>query len=174
MIDPDVMKDVPADQAPLSLSSWRLSTPGILAGQAESDEIAGEAWCHVDQNVASRLLNQFRKETNHTGPAALKIGDIPQADFLRFLAKIAHGYAIANCGFDQFKHLAPDIILGRSKALCYVVGGEWEIPPPDTDAGIFDLKLGEAVRANTTYVVVGVRVYPFMGTPQHIVVVGRR
>src|SRR5262249_4088037 len=51
--------------------------------------------------------------------------------FSRFLAKIAHSYAVARLGFDGFKPFLLDLIHRRNveKAL-ELVGSEPEIPPP--------------------------------------------
>jgi hypothetical protein len=172
LIGDPLKRNIPANQVPLSLSSWRLPLPAILCGRTPSDDIIGEAWCHVNDVTARRLINEVRKQIGYTGHLALKIADIPKAHFLRFLAKIAHTYAVAEHGYDAFEHLATPVILGRSNALCDVVGGEWAIPPRSTGAEIVDIKLGQC-EAPGGMLIAGVRLFPFMGTPQHIVVVGR-
>lgn len=56
---------------------------------------------------------KVRLETN------LVIGD---TRFLRLLAKIAHGFCVADFGLDTFKPILPNYILGKDKNLSFVVG----------------------------------------------------
>lgn len=43
--------------------------------------------------------------------------------FYRLIAKIAHGFCVAHCGLDGFKHFLPDLILGKNSDLCtYLIG----------------------------------------------------
>ena len=44
-------------------------------------------------------------------------------DFYRLLAKIAHGFLVANCGEEGCIPFLPDLILGRSPYLSHYVGG---------------------------------------------------
>jgi hypothetical protein len=45
------------------------------------------------------------------------------------LAKIAHGYAVAQLGFDSFSPLLPDLILGRNLTLASYLVGKCPSPP---------------------------------------------
>jgi hypothetical protein len=50
---------------------------------------------------------------------------LPIAEFLRMLAKIAHGAAVAELGSDAFDPVLIDIILGRSSYCGHYVGSPW-------------------------------------------------
>jgi hypothetical protein len=53
-------------------------------------------------------------------------------EFARMIAKIGHGYAVAEYGrsdLETFEPMAVDVILGRSKDWSYLVGGSLEIAP---------------------------------------------
>jgi len=92
--------------------------------------------------------------------------------FARLLAKIAHGFAIAELGFGTFTPLNQDLILGRSNDYSFTVGGDWEIPPPVSGAN-HDLKI-EILFASTTLarIIVQIRLFPAAETPQYHVVTG--
>jgi len=63
--------------------------------------------------------------------------------FLRKLAKIAHGYAIAELGYGTFKDLL-DLILGRTPNSPYLVGGSLVPDPPRT--AMYELLCGARCR----------------------------
>lgn len=54
-------------------------------------------------------------------------------EFARLLAKIAHGYAVAEYGLGGFIPCNQDIILGQSDDCFSTVGGQLEIPPVEQD-----------------------------------------
>jgi hypothetical protein len=70
-------------------------------------------------------------------PQAYRPSSFNIESFLRMLAKIAHGYAVAELGLDNLTSWLPDIILGTSSKskLQYLIGAAdkkllAEIPPP--------------------------------------------
>lgn len=97
-----------------------LPPPGILTGAALCDknpeirlelmgdpkEIAHAISLIGSDNIALMLVNIF-----------------PYGDFYRLLAKVAHGYLVANYGQEGYIPFLPDLILGRSPYLAHYVGG---------------------------------------------------
>ena len=51
----------------------------------------------------------------------------------RALAKIAHGFAVAQFGIDGFRPCLPKLILGEYWFAPFFVGGEMDDPPPPID-----------------------------------------
>src|SRR5215217_6926222 len=50
--------------------------------------------------------------------------------FPKLLAKIAHGFAMAEFDEGMFSSLLPPLILGHSDLLAHLVGGQMELEPP--------------------------------------------
>ena len=101
--------------------------------------------------------------------------------FMRLLAKIAHGAAIANFGLDTFEPLLPDYILGRDKSLSHVIGGtndKFILKNPTVfgpkDAVQFHvLKQGVSSFNGISYVVCRIQLFSFLRSPPYEVIVGK-
>ncbi len=95
--------------------------------------------------------------------------------FARLLAKIAHGYAIAEYGksrLDAFTPLTTDIILGRSDDYFLTVGGSWDILPAVPD-GNHITNIGLRFVGNSrALLIVEIRLFSQVATPAYHVVVG--
>jgi hypothetical protein len=175
LIEPPRTIVVPAKEMHLVLLSWRLPPAGILYAEAPPrDQLRGEPWYRLNLESADRHIQNFRKATGWNGNVAYKIGDVPHFAYLRFLAKIAHGYAIAERGFDAFTHFLPDIILGKSNHYCHYVGGDAEEPEAGDTEDIFRIKHGGLIGDENTLEIVEIQLFPFYGSPIHRVVVGER
>lgn len=167
------VKELPIDEAPLALSVWNLAPPRILGEDTTEQQHVGGPWTYCQRDRAMELVQEVRDETgaNHV---AVKIDSVNRDDFLRFLAKTAHAYAIAELGIDGFRPLATDLILRRSDDLAELVGGDTG-PPPFTShpANVSELTIGKVIDGPVAgHVAVRIRLYPMLGTPAHIVVVG--
>ena len=95
--------------------------------------------------------------------------------FARFIAKAAHGFAVANLGVDCFEPLANDIILGRSDDYFRLVGSEHREPPSSgwPSGGQHHLSIAvQFVRDNVGLVVVDVKLFASLDTPVYHAVVG--
>jgi hypothetical protein len=105
---------------------------------------------------------------------AVKLADINRDDFLRFIVKTAHAYAISELGMNAFRPLAVDQILCRSNDLDYIVGGYDEGNELAGDpADVVRLKCGTVQDGPAAdYVAVNVHLYPLLNTPAHVVIVG--
>jgi hypothetical protein len=91
--------------------------------------------------------------------------------FSRLLAKIAHCYIIAEYGIDGFKPLCTDLILGKTDNWCHLVGGEFDIPPPQPGKGhITDIYL--KVASPHILIIVDIRLFASNETPKYHVVAG--
>jgi hypothetical protein len=77
---------------------------------------------HDDEMAMQRKYSKWDKANR------VKAAPYPLA---RLLAKIGHGYTIAEYGIDAFTPLTCDIIRGVSTDYFYTVGGSWDIPLAD-------------------------------------------
>jgi hypothetical protein len=115
-------------------------------------------------------LDDFVK-THHWDRKA-KFRAVP-VEFARMLAKIAYSYSVAELGLGSF-HPSPlliDIVLNRSSNVSYVVGGDWEIPPPDP-RGFHLLQMTCTVSGEGASIIIEIRLFPAFETPHYRVVVG--
>lgn len=111
--------DVPLENYPLMILFPTFDLPSIVLGTAPSNVIKiREAVLTIPR------LQNVEVGTIDKGTTFAPV-EIPIADFLRMLAKIAHGVAVAELGAASFTPLLNDIILGRSNFLGHYVGSPW-------------------------------------------------
>lgn len=152
------------DELPLVLAIPAFPEPYILADQPAPETIPGGAWIYGQKTVGPHL-ERFEAE-------ALLTPTIHPSKFARFLAKIAHAHATAILG-DVFKPLLPPLILGTHRAWADYVGGILEPEPPNPEFGHI-ITIFQAVRDTdmTPYAVAEIRLFAFLGSPVHHVVIG--
>ncbi len=97
------------------------------------------------------------------------------------LAKIAHAFAIADQGLDKFTPLLPEIIRGEKDNFADFIGGDMIVPPAFDALHRLHLEVGwvdnvdyakRGLPKDVQFLVVHVRLFAFLGTPQYHVVVG--
>ncbi|GAB2808174.1 hypothetical protein [Dyella kyungheensis] len=142
-----------------------LRLPGILSGLLPSGEITWEFWCRAWE--AEAALQRVRPTQE-----GLHLGGLRPITFARFLAKVAHGYAVAEIGLESFEPLLLDLILGRSEEISHLIGGDGrDMPPMDEE---FYLTSGWHEDVHGSFLVVVMRLYANLGAPWYSVVVGRK
>jgi hypothetical protein len=97
--------------------------PGILIGHSPTQKIEFEYKIFGALTIVEDLRRKFQQQT-HVGI------NLDGYSWVRMLAKIAHGYAVAQPGFDGFSPLLPDLILGRKPTLASHLVGKCPVPPP--------------------------------------------
>src|SRR5579863_3674014 len=126
---------VSIDQCPcVSIPVPVLPIPGILAGAAPD---------HVPQHVAALPLAVTPLNNDERLDCFIKEGALSVTvkqmtlglnSYMRLLAKIAHGFAVARHGMKAFRPILQEYILGRKTPLFYVVGCRSQpIPHPEVD-----------------------------------------
>lgn len=153
---------VPPDKFPLIYSALKLPVPGILIGRDPNAQVDYEIWAgyNVDEFKALGLKDK----------EGIRIAPVAEVEFTRLLAKIAHAYAVAELGFDAFEHALSLYIRNRPMKALEWIGGDIEIPPPR--AGLHDIRWRIQRAGDSHYVVVDLRLFSFVGSPQYHVVVG--
>jgi hypothetical protein len=157
--------DVSADEVPFICMGYRFPAPGLLRGAVPSDSFDGEL---VVRTVTEELQPRLKPEG-----ARVKLGTINILAFARMLAKIGHSYAVAELGLDVFRPLLTDIILGKSAAAPYLVGGDASNSPlPDKELALHQVYLQLCLTSGVEYVLAAIRLFAFVGMPRYHVVVG--
>ena len=100
--------------------------PGILIGKPPAPVIQFEHHIFGHMSILAETKRRFQ-EQNAVGI------HLDGYSWVRMLAKIAHGYAVAELGLDRFAPALPDLILGRNPSLASYLIGKCPIPPPIPD-----------------------------------------
>ncbi len=118
-------EEIPAHSSPLlPVFLPKYESPGILHLKQPTplfDRIIDfVSWSSSDDPLANEEVQNL---VNAGAQSASYTLTVPQAEFCRMLAKIAHAGLVAMFGLDAVPSQLPDYILGRNPCLPYVVGG---------------------------------------------------
>jgi hypothetical protein len=141
-----------------------------MAERSPSTEVPGAKWIYRD-DLLDRFVQKTRRFFRSPG-IAYEAGQIDGRGFLRFIAKTAHAYAVGTFGIDAYEWLTTGVVLGTDPHVSYLVGGHWDLPVPDPDGAAIKFDFGYPT-PELPYAVVKIRLFEFLGAPEHIVVVGR-
>ncbi|WP_131818675.1 hypothetical protein [Sphingomonas turrisvirgatae] len=153
--------------------SWSLPLwgfPGMAWHEAYEVVCANDTlYCVVGQLDAQAALDAAGGKHVVSLPEA----KFSNATFARFLAKVAHSFAVAALGADGFHPVLPNFIRNGGDKPRIFVGGELEIPPAQPYA--YEIDLGTMQSANgSRYLAVRMRLLSYLGTPVYTVIVGDR
>jgi hypothetical protein len=157
------MDDLKPEQYPLFYQTFEFPSPGILAGRSSSQDTGYQLWCKIDE-VEFRKTGSRDKEGFRLSPGA------PEA-FCRMLAKIAHSYAAANLRGEQFDPLLDKYIQGESLDRLQLI--DCSGAPTTSKTTLHRISMSKEVIHGEIYVVVAVQLFACLGTPTHLVVVGK-
>lgn len=164
---------VPIDDAPLAFAVWDSPPPAILGEHIPPEMRVGKPWTYVHKETAMKLAREVAVETgsNHV---AVKVAEVNRLDFLRFIAKTAHAYAVAELGHGSFRPTLTDLILGRSDDAAEFVGGDPSADSittgPDRMVTITAGRVSNGPARG--YSAVRMQLYPILGTPAQAAIVG--
>lgn len=116
--------DVPVAQLPAICMFPQLNAPRIFAAPDAADGWTGTFWLWQEHVPVPAPI------ASSTSGAGIHIGKVNPQLFARFLAKIAHGYAVAYLGVDGFTPFLPEVILSESSDPFLYVGGFSEAAEP--------------------------------------------
>ena len=152
---------LPPNEFPLYYVAYRFPSPGVLIGRDPAIPISFEAWvAHSEERVLAHIQDR----------EAVNLGPGEPGPFLALLAKMAHGFAVAELGANAFHPVLRECIRGHTPPSGHWVGGDPENPALEPSFHKIGIHF-EHVDA-TCYVVVTIRLFCFVGTPQYRVVVG--
>jgi hypothetical protein len=163
-----------------SISSFimpRLPPPGILRGQLPSNKFD-----YVQENLVWTIANPFLHHSYAAKVGARGAFSYGKRNspyiFGRMLAKIAHAYCSGQGQLDGFTPLLPDIILGTSDKIPYVIGNtEADEPPEKIPLGTYSrhrMRLGIMTMPPKQVCFVHIRLFSFLKTPTYTVIAGER
>lgn len=161
----EIFVELPISEMPAMFFLVQMTGPDLLLGRQADQRgpIISGAWVCPVQPHGYRL----------PGVSGLQSVASPVMDthhFCRFLAKIAHGFAVHCLGLDGFEPMLQAYIrnggVGWDK-----VGGTPTITPK-TD-NLHELSLAYWPIGNETLVVVTIRLFASLGAPSYLVVVGK-
>lgn len=169
-------REIPIAEGPLILNLWQSPPPAILGGEIDAAKADGAPWCYIEKERAGPLLIKIAREEGVEG-VGIVLSPVSRLDYLRFLAKTAHAYAVAEVGIDAFEPCLNDIILNRSDDLAWFVGDMPNVTSLEGPSGhSFKLTLGQTppeLGAAGGLIVVFMQFWAELGSPPHLVVVGR-
>lgn len=157
----------PMNDFPSALSLLRLSDPDILIGNPPSPNFENASlWYRYRKEEVGAILGT-------PSVKGLNIAKIHPGHFGRMLAKIAHSYAYANDGMDDFTPLLPDVILGKYEFPSFFVGGSRQLRSAENYLHQLKLRTMSDVDGKD-YRIVLIRLFSLMGAPDYVVVAGER
>ena len=166
---------IPIAELPLALCLWQLPEPRIIRPNAFSGDDTGRPWYRCYEDAALNKL--CRKIADKTGSknVAIEIGLVSRESFLRFLAKTAHAYAVAELGLNAFEPFLTDIILNAEPDITQFVGGYGGPPPPGRDPeSVMSAHIGQLSKGPyKEWITVVLQFYPALDTPMYSVIVGK-
>lgn len=122
-------------------------------------------------------LGDFRRQNN---AFAVRSPPVRFDYFARWLAKMAHGFAVNGLGLNGFDGFLPPLILGQSSDLNAYIGSKFEEPDPEDGAHAYMLYPWTHMLYPWTHPLTGedlvifqARLFACFKTPTYTVVVGR-
>lgn len=159
--------DVPRSEFPTWLWMFNLSAPGILRDDP-SGNILAEGYTLIP--IADDIIEKVRRVGAGEAVSTMPINP---GLLCRFLAKVAHAYAVAEYGIDGFRPLLPNLILGDLSQAGYLVGGQ-RAPRGDTKNALHYVGARFEKNNGDELAVVSVHLFAFLGTPVYQVAAGFR
>ena len=143
--------------------------PGMLKGDEVSNEFRNvrlHTWMPND-------LNSRMDKLKASGLKKSVANQFRLGDFVRLLAKIAHGAAVADYGLGSFNPFLAKLILGESEGCAPFVGGTG-LPPSPPDSAAHTVSTVLLVKRGRTLVVVNIRLFAYLAppAPEYCVVAG--
>lgn len=169
-------REIPIADGPLILNLWQSPPPTILGGKSDPAVAGGASWRFIESSRADPILLKAAEEAGVAG-AAIVLPPVNRLDYLRSLAKTAHAYAAAELGVDAFEPFLTDIILNRSDDVARFVGDMPGVASLEGPSGhSFKITLGQTppeLGDAGGLIVVFMQFWAELGSPPHLVVVGR-
>lgn len=170
------VREIPIADGPLILNLWQSPPPKILGEKIDPANAQGREWRYVEASRADPILRQASEELG-VERVGIKLSPVNRLHYLRSLAKTAHAYAVSQLGLDAFDPFLTDIILNRSDDVEQFVGDMPGVASLEGPTGhSFKITLGETpedLGAAGGLIVVFMQLWADLGSPPHLIVVGR-
>jgi hypothetical protein len=157
---------VPYSEYPAPLIFYKMRAAGALQGAPPTLDISG-AWELVAVSDHEKNMEFERK---FGFPLTAKFRHVP-ISFGRLIAKTAYCNALCTLDPSDFRSICLPYILGSKTNISYIVGGDFDIPPPDAGLGYVLRTIGAG--AEDRLIIIGeVRLYANNHTPVYHSIVG--
>ncbi|MEH3102605.1 MAG: hypothetical protein PGN12_01690 [Sphingomonas phyllosphaerae] len=170
------MREVPIAQGPLILNLWQSPPPSILGETIDPANADGGPWRFIESSRADPILQAVADEQG-VERVGIVLPPVNRLDYLRSLAKTAHAYAVAELGVDSFEPFLRDVILNTSDDIAHFVGDMPRVANLEGPTGhSFKITLGQTppeLGDAGGLIVVFMQFWAELGSPPHLVVVGR-
>jgi HNH endonuclease len=157
---------VPYSEYAPGMVFYKMHQAGMLAGTPE-DFDTSSGWMLV-AIANDEKLKTFEKKFGI--PMTFATRHVPDS-FARLLAKVAYCHVLTELELSDFQPCCVPYILGAKSNLSYIVGGEFEIPPPNSRLGYILNTLLEGTMERMK-LIASVRLFASEHTPRYHVVVG--
>jgi hypothetical protein len=154
---------VPPDQFPLVYVAFKFPAPGILIGRNPDMPVDYEIWTAHNPDEVRGVIGKDKE--------GFKIAPGAPVEFSRLLAKIAHAYAVAELGLGAFEPALAGYIRKHPMRALEWIGGDNDLPPSRPALHDIRWRIQCGVDARQ-FVVVDLRLFSFVGSPQYHIVVG--
>ena len=161
-------KEVPVEDHPSIIILPGFHPPGLLRGESNL-KVHREVrfWFKDIQGDVQSRIKRIDAEKVRMNQA------FPAGAFFRLLAKIAHGFAIAQYGPKAFKPFLPDLILDHCQNIPDYIGNVPEDFPQDAiPEALHEIKLQRKETEGAIYLVANIQLFANLGAPIYQVVVG--
>ena len=169
-------REIPIDDGPLILNLWQSPPPRILGERIEPADAEGRPWRYVEASRADPILKAAAAEFG-VDQVGFKLPEVNRLHYLRVLAKTAHAFVAAELGPDAFQPFLTDLILNRSDDVGEFVGDRAGVASLEGATGhSFKITMGEtptSLGPAAGLIVVFMQFWADLGSPPHLVVVGR-
>jgi len=153
--------NIPVKEFPLMCLGARLPPPGITINDPPSTDHGGEIVCRFAEGIDYKSFTKKKK---------VHLGRIDFSALRRMLAKIAHGYAIAN-ETAEFEPFLPDLILGKANTETYLVGGSHL--ESKQEPYLHNIQIGYCKINKTLHLYVIIQLFACLGMPAYNIIVGK-
>ena len=169
-------RDIPIEEGPLILNLWQSPPPRILVEKIDPLQAEGRPWRYIEASRADPILKSAAAEMG-VANVGFKLPVVNRLHYLRVLAKTAHAFVAAELGPDAFQPFLTDLILNRSDDVGEFVGDMAGVASLEGATGhSFKITMGEtpgSFGAASGLIVVFMQFWSDLGSPPHLVVVGR-
>jgi hypothetical protein len=157
---------VPYSEYPAAMIFYKMSRAGLLEGMPDSVDLSA-AWQFTaihDDVKAKEFEKRFGVKLTS------KFRHVPDS-FARLLAKIAYCHTLCVLDPGDFRPICLPYILGEKRNPSYIVGGTFDIAPPEPGLG-YALNTFGFAGADRLMLLAEIRLYANLHAPTYHVVVG--
>jgi len=152
---------IPSEKIPMAAFMFRFEPPGIITGRPRNPGFYARQWHLNDREKLDKLLIE-------EGVDNLAVSKMNPHIFARMLAKIAHSFAVAEIGLDNFTPFLQKMIIEGIETPSYYVGGDFTVPPAERDGAMHWVRL----QPDDNYLVATIRLFAPLGAPLYHIIVG--